>query len=428
MLAFVRLGPDQTANVVIRDLASGDERVLTHFTEPLGIFDLDWSPDGGSLILVSAHNYLASRLNERNVFMVQSDGTDLRMITGDVMPPSEASGPFASITGVISGTAAPCYVSAQGAASPVTADAHGTFTLTGVPETASWVRAVCAPSDASSEVPEESHAAMSMLPSYQGSLSLAQGVSVPLTITLSVSPGGAGWQQASLAPEGDRFCGVRYTWTLDAEGAAVYRPTGYLYDIETHQAKPVELPDGARIQNLAWSPLGDYIAGAYRMEQGSYLALWDTNGKLHKTIVKIADTDSVIMIAKDVSWSPDGTDLAYALLQHYWWEDPAYKTEIWTISLEDPVPQLVTKLHWGEHATHPSWAADGRTLYYEFARGLKSEPVPENADHILQFIASDGTGRSTTLLDGEPAMLPAAYPSCSMGNPRPEDVIPEGGP
>ncbi|MCD6301951.1 MAG: hypothetical protein J7M15_00305, partial [Anaerolineae bacterium] len=179
MLAFVRLGPDQTANVVVRDLASGDERVLTHFTEPLGIFDLDWSPDGGSLILVSAHNYLASRLNERNVFMVQSDGTDLRMITGDVMPPSEASGPFASITGVISGTAAPCYVSAQGAASPVTADAHGTFTLTGVPETASWVRAVCAPSDASSEVPEESHAAMSMLPSYQGSLSLAQGVSVP---------------------------------------------------------------------------------------------------------------------------------------------------------------------------------------------------------------------------------------------------------
>ena len=29
MLAFVRLGPDGIANVVVRDLSSGEERVLT---------------------------------------------------------------------------------------------------------------------------------------------------------------------------------------------------------------------------------------------------------------------------------------------------------------------------------------------------------------------------------------------------------------
>jgi hypothetical protein len=425
MLAFVRLGADGIANVVVRNLASGEERVLTHFVEAMGIFDLGWAPDGKSLVLVSAHNYLASRVNERNVFMVQSDGTGLRMVTGDVMPPSEASGPFVSVSGVISGTTASCYVSAQGAASPVTADARGVFTLTGVPETASWVRAVCARSEAASEALEESGATMPVLPSYQGSASLTNAVSTPLTITLHVSPGGQGWRQASLAPEGDRFCGVRYTWTLGAEGTAVYEPGGYVYEIETDRARPIEIPDGARIQDLAWSPAGDRIAGVYRLEQGSYLGLWDTEGSLMDTVLEIADTDSIIMTAKDLSWAPDGKTLAYALQQHYWWEDPTYKTEIWTVSLDDLVPQLVTELRWGEHATHPSWAADGRTLYYEFARAPEGEPSPASSAYGLRAISSDGTGKSLSLLDGEPARLPAAHPSCAMGNPRVEDVVPE---
>jgi len=428
MLAFVRLGADGIANVVVRDLSSGEERVLTHFAEAMGIFDLRWAPDGKSLVLVSAHNYLASRVNERNVFTVQSDGTGLRMITGDVMPPSEASGPFVSITGVISGTTAPCYVSAQGAASAVTADARGVFTLTGVPETAGWIRAVCAPSETASQALEETGTTMPMLPSYQGSASLVEADSTPMTITLQVSPSGQGWRQASLAPEGDRFCGVRYTWTLDAEGRAVYESSGYLYDIEKHAAHPIELPEGARIQDLAWSPRGDRIAGVYRLEQGSYLGLWDTEGKLVETVLEIADTDSIIMTAKDLNWAPDGTALAYALQQHYWWEDPTYKTEIWTLSLEDLAASRVTELQWGEHATHPSWAADGQTLYYEFARAPQSEPSPASSDYGLRAIASDGTGKSLSILDGEPAKLPAAHPSCAMGNPRVEDVISEGAP
>ncbi|MGC9359503.1 MAG: hypothetical protein ACP5G7_03890 [Anaerolineae bacterium] len=428
MLAFVRLGTDGIANIVVRDLASGEERVLTHFAEAMGIFDLSWAPDGKSLVFVSAHNYLASRVNERNVFTVQSDGTGLRMITGDVMPPSEAIGPFVSVSGVISGTTAPCYVSAQGAASPVMANARGVFTLTGVPETADWVRAVCAPSETTSQAPEDSDAAMPMLPSYQGSISLADVLSTPLTITLPVSPGGQGWRQASLAPGGDRFCGVYYTWTLDIEGTAIYEPRGYLYEIETHTVHTIELPDGARIQDLAWSPRGDRIAGVYRLEQGSYLGLWDTNGRMLDTVLEIADTDSIIMTAKDLCWAPDGTSLAYALQQHYWWEDPTYKTEIWAVSLEDPASHVVTELQWGEHAMHPSWAADGRTLYYEFARAPKNEPSPASADYTLRAIASDGTGKSLSLLDGEPARLPAAHPSCAMGSPRVEDVMPEGGP
>lgn len=428
MLAFVRLAPDQVANVVIRDLSSGEERILTHFSEPLGIFDLNWAPDGTSLVLVSAHNYLASREYERNVFTVKSDGTGLRMITGDVTLPNEATGPFVSITGMVTGTTAPCYVSAQGAASPTTTDIEGAFTLTGVPVTARWVRAVCAAPETPSDAVQDSEAAIPSVPAYQGWISLTDRVSVPLTITLSVSPSGAGWRQASLSPEGDRFCGVRYTWTLSTEGAPDYRTEGVIYDMETHLARPVELPEGAQIQNLTWSPNGDLIAGAYRMAQGSYLALWNTAGRLQETILEIPDTDSVIMTAKQVSWSPDGTRLAYALHQHYWWEDPTYKTEIWTVSLEEPTPQIVTSLRWGEHATHPSWTADGETLYYEFARGATDEPAPLAANYSLRAVAADGTGRPIPLLDGEPAMLPAAHPVCPVGRPKPEDVISAGGP
>ena len=416
VLAYVKVSEDQVANVVIRCLITGEERVLTHFTEPLGIYDLAWSHDGKSLIFVSAHNYLASRSDERNVFVVQNDGTDLRMVTGDAVPPNEASGPFVSVSGVISGSATACYVSAQGAASPATTNADGSFTLAGVPESAAWMRAVCAPPVLPADTPQGGEDETLAITAYQGAISFTEGVSLPLTITLDVAPSGAGWHRASLSPEGDRFCGIRDAWSLDGDGEPDYQTQGVIYDLNTQEALLVELPEGAKILDLAWSPLGGQIAGAYRLEQGSYLALWDTAGQLLETFLEIKDTDSIIMTVKQVRWSRDGERLVYALHQHYWWENPTYKTELWALSLADPTPAIVTELRWGEHATNPSWTSDGETIYYQFIRGEDGDPSPDLAEASLRSMRADGTGRPNPLVAGETALLPAAYPICPVGD------------
>ena len=428
VLAYVRVGEGQTANLVIRDLATGEERVLTHFAEPLGIYDLEWSPDGTSLVFVSAHNYLASRCDERNVFVVQHDGTDLRMVTGESMPPSEASGPFVSVSGVISGPTTSCYVSAQGVASPATTNGEGEFTLAGVPETSSWVRAVCAPPVASPDAPQGGEDETLAITAYQGAISFSEGVSIPLTITLDVAPRGAGWHRASLAPEGDRFCGIRDSWALSEDGEPVYQSQAVIYDLNTHETVDLELPEEAQIQDVAWSPNGDRIAGAYRLDQGSYVALWDTSGRPLESLLEIEDTDSVIMTVKQVRWSRDGSHLAYAQHQHYWWENPTYKTELWTLAVAEPTPQLVAEMRWGEHATNPSWTADGETLFYQFIRGAGNDPTPDMAEASLRSIRADGTGRPNPLLAGDNALLPAAHPLCPMNSTRPEFRLGNDGP
>ncbi|MBC7238668.1 MAG: hypothetical protein H5T71_01035, partial [Chloroflexi bacterium] len=142
-VAFVRLGQDQAANIILREALGGQEEILTHFAEPLGITSLTWSQDGEWIAFVSAHDFIRSREDEYNVFMMHHDGSEVRMITGEYMDPEKASGPFVPLTGWVMGAKGTCLVYAQGAANPVEADASGYFELPAVPLEARWARALC---------------------------------------------------------------------------------------------------------------------------------------------------------------------------------------------------------------------------------------------------------------------------------------------
>ncbi len=194
LVAFVRVARDQTANIELLDVnqpTKGD--VLTHFLEPLSISDVTWSKDGEWIVFVSAHDFIHSRNNERNIFMMRPNGTELRMITGEYVDPGKAPGPYVTLRGQVVGAKGTCLVCAQGAAKPVTADADGFFELPGVPNSAKWARAVC--QDGSDAL--------------QGDIDLTAPNANPAALSIPVEPRGQGWNQVSLSRDGKLLAGIR---------------------------------------------------------------------------------------------------------------------------------------------------------------------------------------------------------------------------
>ena len=52
---------------------------------------MSWSRDGQWVIIASAHDYIHSRNNERNIFVMRPDGSGLRMVTGDYVDPQDSN-------------------------------------------------------------------------------------------------------------------------------------------------------------------------------------------------------------------------------------------------------------------------------------------------------------------------------------------------
>ncbi len=317
LLAYVRVGQDQAANIVLKNLVTGEEDILTHFPEPLSITGLRWSRDGQWLIFVSAHDFIHSRNNERNVFIMRPDGTALRMITGDYVDPSTVAGPFATLKGQVLEAQGTCHVCAQGTANPVQTDPQGHFELAGVPLGARWIRAVCSRDGVI----------------YQGDRDLPDLRLTTQPITLTVEAKGQGWIQAAPSPKGDLVVGTFYTWTL-RDGKKEYTMHGLLSDLQGKLRGELELPPKTNLIGLDWSPVADEIVGGLTGEKQTWLWRWNGQGASLGPLLEMANPQKEMLSAMYPVWSPDGRWIAFGLRHWDWWEGDRYRTELVLVSAQ----------------------------------------------------------------------------------------------
>ena len=352
-LALVRVGPDQAANIVLRDRESGQEMVLTHFTEPLNMSDLSWSWDGKYVVFVSSHDFIHSRNNERNIFIMRPDGTELHMVTGDYVNPETAPGPYVVLRGRVENAIGRCLVCAQGAAGPVTTGADGSFELPGVPLSARWARAVCQEGDKI----------------RQGDVDLISENDAILPVLIAVSASGQGWRQASLAREELPLAGTFYRWIQDEEGKRQYQFQGMLIPLGVQEAQPIGAPEGASLYGLTWSPQGDRLAGGLSGEGQTWLRLWDPLGRELATLVEFTNPASEVLSVAYPAWSPEGNHIAFEVRHWFWWEENKYKAEILAVRDDGSDLRTLVASEWGFDATHPSWNADGKEIIYQLSIG-----------------------------------------------------------
>lgn len=392
LLAIVRGVPGQPANLVLVGGVPDKDLVLTRFAEPDSMSDVSWSKDGSWIIFVSAHDFVHSRNNERNVFMMRPDGSQLRMVTGEYVDPTKASGPFVTLAGKVVGGKGTCLVCAQGAANPAVARDDGYFSLAGAPLSARWVRAVCRDNGVT----------------LQGDLDLAPA-SAPTSLSLTVSPQGRGWTQASMSRDGQIIAGTYYSWTLGQDGKHRQSSEGVLYALDGRALGKLDLPANTTLAGVDWSPVEDRIVGAVTGEKSSMLWLWDATGRSLGALLDIANSERELLTASNPVWSPDGASIAFTLHHQYWWGEQRSKSELMVVSAAGRDARSLVPGDWGIEATNPSWSAEGMSIYYQLALGKGADAkIPASTNIWLVPVADQSTARAVTA-DGF-ASLPAASP------------------
>jgi hypothetical protein len=392
MLALVRATQGEATNIVALHLASAREDVLTHFVEPMNMSDLSWSKDGQWLLFISAHDFIHSRNNERNVYLMQADGSQQRMLTGDYVDPARAPGPYTTVSGRIVGGEGDCLVCAQGTVNPAHAAADGSFELRGVPQSAQWLRALCLAGGIT----------------LQGDIELTPHVA-NTSVSITVNPQGQGWGQASLSRDGRTIVGTYYSWTLDQEGKRKHQTEGVLFDREGGLLGKLELPPDTALGGVDWSPIEDKIVGALSSEKGAYLWLWDGQGHALGQLLELPNPEREILTPSDPVWSPDGSQIAFALRRWDWWGDQQVKTDVMVVSATGQDVRTLVDSEWGHDASHPSWATDGASLYYQLSVAQNAEQGGLTTGDIWHIALVEQATPVPVLRDGN-AMLPAARP------------------
>jgi hypothetical protein len=398
-LVFVRETEGQIENLVLRDLHRGTEEVLTHLTEPINITDVRWSPDGQWIAFVSAHNYIHSRNQERNVFLVRPDGTGLYMITGSYVDPAKAPGPYVVLNGQIVDPIGDCVVSAQGVASPVLADDTGAFELTGVPVSADWARAVCR---------DESLV-------LQGDVLLDLQVEATAPITISLDAAGRGWNQVSLSSQAELIAGTVYNWWLDEEDDLPYISFGVeVVELDNLRTSRLAIPEGSTVLGVDWSPTAATLpVGALTDEDGAGLYIWPEYDNA-EPLVRMENTESIILTAAYPAWSPQGDRIVFELRQWSWWGDNLYRTllMVWEVGSEEE-PRVLVEPDWGQHAVKPGWSADGDSVFYQFSTADPEVEFWHRENGDIYMVRLDDPSPRAITRNGRsylPALRPAVKP------------------
>ncbi len=349
-VVFVQKGQDQTTHVVAPGLNGGDNGVLTHFPEPLSIDALVWSKEAEWLAFAGSHAFIRSRNNERNLFLMRPDGSEMRMVTGEFLDPADAPGPFVVLEGAIEGARGVCRVMAQGAASPVGTDEEQefAFVLTGVPQEALWARAIC--TDGADTL--------------QGDIALDLEEE-PNPIAIAVAAQGQGWRDVSLAPGSTRMVGTHYAWDLDEEGSRRYQVRGAIFDIESGEILWLETPEGMTFHGADWSFDGERIIGGLAGEDAAHLWEWQPTGESVGSMLSIDNPEDEILAIVRPRWSPRETGIVFELHRWHWWGDPRFRTDLMLLEPGQEDARELFISAWGHHATHAAWGASGKTVFYQ---------------------------------------------------------------
>ncbi|MFO7916554.1 MAG: hypothetical protein R6V13_00535 [Anaerolineae bacterium] len=367
-------------NVMIYDLEEETRKLVTRYTEPKNLTDITWSYDGQWIIFVSSHGFIHSRDNERNIFRMRPDGSELEMLTGEYVDPAEVPAPYGPLRGRVVDGRGECRVCAQGANVAEVND-DGTFELPGVPLSATWARVICR--DGEDILQGEAELALEEGEDEEGEEAPVEEEGETAgrefaPVTIEMEPRGQGWCRASLSRDGRTLAGVLYQWTLNEEGERQYAYEGVLYDIEEGRQGTLECPEGKTLRGLAWSPTSDQLVGTLSDEEGTGLWLWDAEGNLLEPLVEIPNPEEETVVATEPVWSPDGRQIAFALRRRYWWKEPTqYRTDILLVGEDGEGLSTLVESGWGDVAQHPSWSDDGEEIFYQFSPGEPDQPHGE---------------------------------------------------
>lgn len=394
LVVLVQKMQNETTHIIAPGLNGGDNGVLTHFPEPLSIDALVWGKEADWLAFAGSHAFIRSRDNERNLFVMRPDGSEMRMVTGEFLDPGEAPGPYVVLVGTIEGGKGVCRVIAQGAASPIETDAEQgfAFELTGVPQDALWARAICT----------------NGADTLQGNVDLElQQEQDPITIPVAAR--GRGWRDVSLAPGSTRMVGTHYEWELDEEDLRRYQVRGAIFDIESGAITWLEIPEGMTFHGADWSFDGERVVGGLASEDAAHLWEWRPTGESVGSIFSLDNLEDEILAVVRPRWSPRETGIVFELHRWHWWGDPKFRTDLMLLDPDQEEARALVISEWGQHATHAAWAGSGRTVFYQsYTLEADTSPgLPPYADIWYISIEEPEPGPWT---DDGVSFLPAVRP------------------